>query len=67
MYVCLCKGVSARTIRRHAEEGARCVEEIGRRCGAGTVCGTCRPDICGLLTDATPRLVRSGEVAIAAK
>lgn len=66
MYVCLCKGVSTRTIRRCAEEGARTVEEIGRRCGAGTVCGSCKPDIAGLLADVT-RAERGREDSLAAK
>ena len=52
MYVCLCKGISNRSIRRLVEEGARSVDEIGARCGAGTSCGTCRLDIEGMLKDA---------------
>ncbi len=53
MYVCLCKGVSHRTIRRCIDEGARSIDEVGRRCGAGTSCGACRPDIGGMLADAS--------------
>ncbi|MDP2306995.1 MAG: (2Fe-2S)-binding protein [Pseudomonadota bacterium] len=52
MYVCLCKGVSNRTIRRCVDEGARSVEDVGRSCGAGTACGSCRLDIDGMLRDA---------------
>lgn len=52
MYVCLCKGVSNRVIRRCVEEGARTVEDVGRSCGAGTVCGSCHMDIVGMLEDA---------------
>jgi bacterioferritin-associated ferredoxin len=42
MYICSCFAVNDRTIRRHAREGADSVDEIGRRCGAGTGCGSCR-------------------------
>jgi len=39
--VCLCHPVSDRDVDVIIDEGARTVEEIGRRCGAGTGCGTC--------------------------
>lgn len=58
MYVCLCKGVSNRTIRSCLDDGARSLEEVGRRCGAGTACGSCRLDIDGMLRDA--RAARAG-------
>lgn len=65
MYVCLCKGVSNRTIRRCVDEGARTLEDVGGRCGAGTVCGSCRADIVGMLEDAraarASRIARAGE------
>ncbi len=66
MYVCLCKAVSNRTIRRCVSEGARTVDEVGRRCGAGTVCGTCRPDI-EAIVEAETREARAGEDQLAAK
>ena len=49
MYVCLCKGVSDRTIRAQIEQGASTVEEIGACTGAGTKCGRCRPEIAEML------------------
>jgi bacterioferritin-associated ferredoxin len=67
MYVCLCKGINNRTLRRVIVEGARSVDEVGRRCGAGTACGSCRSDIASLIVDAEPRMVRPGEDALAAK
>lgn len=67
MYVCLCKGVSNRTIRRCASEGARTVEEIGRACGAGTVCGSCKPDIRSLLEDVQRAEEPRAEDSLAAK
>jgi bacterioferritin-associated ferredoxin len=47
--VCHCQVVSDRAIRREVEAGARTVDEIGARCGAGTCCGSCRPTITVLL------------------
>jgi bacterioferritin-associated ferredoxin len=41
MIVCLCHGVTDRDLEKVIEEGASTVEEVGRRCGAGTDCGTC--------------------------
>jgi bacterioferritin-associated ferredoxin len=39
--VCLCHAVTERDLERVIAEGASTVEEVGRRCGAGTDCGTC--------------------------
>ena len=41
MIVCLCYPASDRDIDAIIDEGARTVEDIGRKCGAGTGCGTC--------------------------
>ena len=41
MIVCLCHPVSDRDVDAVIDDGARTVEEIGRKCGAGTGCGTC--------------------------
>ena len=45
MIVCLCHGVNDHKIRRVVEDGAKTVREVGRRCGAGTDCGSCRRQI----------------------
>jgi len=39
--ICSCKAVSERTVRATIADGAATVEEVGRRCGAGTQCGGC--------------------------
>ena len=39
--VCLCHPASDRDIERVIDDGARSVDEIGQRCGAGTGCGAC--------------------------
>ncbi|HUS30062.1 MAG TPA: (2Fe-2S)-binding protein [Kofleriaceae bacterium] len=41
MIVCLCHPTSERDVDSIIDEGARTVEDIGRRCGAGTGCGAC--------------------------
>ena len=43
--VCACLKVAARTIDAAALAGARSVEAIGAATGAGTNCGSCRPEI----------------------
>ncbi len=39
--VCLCHPTSDRDVDAIIDDGARTVQEIGRRCGAGTGCGSC--------------------------
>ena len=41
MIVCMCHPTSDRDLDAIIDDGARTVEEIGRRCGAGTGCGMC--------------------------
>ena len=43
MIVCLCANVSERELAAIVADGATTVKEIGRRCGAGTGCGACKP------------------------
>jgi bacterioferritin-associated ferredoxin len=45
MLVCLCKGVSDRTIAAAIDAGADTVEAVGAVCGAGTGCGGCQEEI----------------------
>jgi bacterioferritin-associated ferredoxin len=56
MVVCHCKGLSDRDIRRVIETGARTPRDVTRQCGAGSVCGGCRPVIHELLdgSDSAP-------------
>lgn len=41
MIVCLCRGVSDRTIYAAIARGAFTVDDIAEACGAGTDCGAC--------------------------
>jgi bacterioferritin-associated ferredoxin len=50
VYVCLCRVVTRKTIEAAIADGARTVEEVGERCGAGTDCGKCHRNIQRLLT-----------------
>ena len=43
--VCLCHPTSERDVDAVIDDGARTVQEIGRRCGAGTGCGACVEDL----------------------
>jgi bacterioferritin-associated ferredoxin len=54
MLVCHCKGVSERDLRCAIEAGARTQRELVRECGAGSVCGGCRPLIDELLDAHAP-------------
>ncbi|EMP54086.1 bacterioferritin-associated ferredoxin [Marinobacter koreensis] len=41
MYVCLCHGVTDRTIREAAENGVSSMRQLGKELGVGTQCGRC--------------------------
>lgn len=45
MIVCLCNGVSERTVESAIHEGARSVAEVSLQCGAGAGCGACHCQI----------------------
>jgi len=47
--VCLCRGVSERTVLKAIDRGASTVDEVGLDCRAGTGCGICRDTIADLL------------------
>lgn len=49
MYVCLCEAVTENEVNAEIALGARTIEEIGERCGAGTGCGMCHDRIRSLL------------------
>jgi len=43
--VCICHPTSDRELDAVIDDGARTVQEIGQRCGAGTGCGSCLEDL----------------------
>ncbi|HWH33935.1 MAG TPA: (2Fe-2S)-binding protein [Acidimicrobiales bacterium] len=63
MVICHCRAVDG-LVRRAVHEGAASVDAVIRRCGAGSVCGGCRPAIVQLLGELAP--VSITPVAIAA-
>lgn len=50
MIVCLCRGVSDRTVKSTIADGAGTVDAVIEQCHAGSDCGKCRPYIARLLT-----------------
>ena len=51
MYLCICKGVTLKTVREVIATGASSVDEVERRCEAGGDCGSCRESIADLIDD----------------
>ena len=49
--VCVCHGIGVRQIIAAMNDGAGSVAEIGRICGAGTNCGSCRPALARMLRE----------------
>lgn len=49
MIVCSCKAKSDRDINAVIDSGARTVDQVADRCGAGSGCGACRRYICKML------------------
>ncbi len=51
MYVCICKAVTDRQIRRAAATGVDNLYELRERLGVGAGCGTCASDAQDILND----------------
>ncbi len=54
MYVCICHGVTERTVAAAIACGAHDEESVRRRTGAGGSCGACADRICDLLRASAP-------------
>ena len=52
--LCACREVSCAAVAGAIEDGARSLAAVERATGAGGACGTCRPEIAGLLRRAPP-------------
>jgi bacterioferritin-associated ferredoxin len=50
VYVCICSAVTRDEFDRAVSDGARCLDSVGERCGAGTGCGTCHERLASLLS-----------------
>lgn len=55
MYVCACRGVTDRTVKAAIAAGARTTDDVARRCGAGSRCGGCWPELERLLAEQRDR------------
>lgn len=42
MYVCLCNGVTSKTVAEAVAQGASTTNQVAKACGAGADCGRCR-------------------------
>jgi bacterioferritin-associated ferredoxin len=62
MYVCICKAVTAATVKQVIDQGASTPEEVERRCRAGGDCGACHETICNMIEDQHGRDRRRCEV-----
>jgi bacterioferritin-associated ferredoxin len=49
MIVCLCRGVTDRTVRKLVRQGAGSLYEVGLACSAGACCGACRETLVQIL------------------
>lgn len=54
--VCSCMAVGVNTLRTAMAEGATTVAELGACTGAGTSCGSCRPELAALLASSPQAL-----------
>jgi bacterioferritin-associated ferredoxin len=54
MLVCHCMGLSERDVSGAIRAGASTRREVARECGAGSVCGGCRPLVDELLDAHAP-------------
>jgi len=55
MLVCLCRGISDREVREVVARGATTLREVGKACGAGIDCGSCRDLIRTLIASCPSR------------
>ncbi len=55
MYVCICFGITDKTIQRAAADGVRDIAELTMRTGLGSNCGSCRDMAADILNDARAR------------
>jgi len=58
MIVCVCHGVRCNKIRSVIADGAETVDAVGRACGAGTDCGSCRDMIEEMIDEESPVTAR---------
>ena len=55
MYICICKSITDKQIRRAAANGAENLHELRETLGVSSVCGTCGPFAQEILNEANHR------------
>lgn len=63
MIVCLCRGVSERTVKAVIGAGAATLDDVAAACAAGSDCGACQDMLLDLLDDARVRRACASELA----
>lgn len=63
--VCQCMGVERGRLSACIAAGATDIAALGEQCGAGTVCGGCKPLLQNLLGDSAPRQAERGAAGLA--
>ena len=66
MYVCLCNGITERSVRQAAAEGVYNLSELTRRTGCAGSCGSCADLAAQVLRDEHERRAFSLPIAVAA-
>jgi bacterioferritin-associated ferredoxin len=51
MFVCSCRAITDRTVDAAIASGAESVRDVAERCGAGSRCGGCWPELERLLRE----------------
>ncbi len=59
--VCVCHGVGEQQILKACVQGADSLQKVGQCTGAGTNCGSCRPEIARLIEDAQAGLKEAAQ------
>ena len=49
MFICHCRAITDHEIRDEIARGARTIDDLAERCGAGSRCGGCWPGLYELL------------------
>ena len=63
MILCLCQGISDRTVQAVIGGGAATLDDVAAACGAGSDCGACQEMLLDLLADACARRACASEPA----
>ena len=59
MYVCLCRGVTDKAIKKAVENGAESFREVRDELDVGTCCGMCVPEARQLIDETLAKLASS--------